>query len=222
MRTLAIGDIHGSLTALKALGELVDFAPDDLIITLGDYVDRGPQSKGVIDYLLELQESHEVITLKGNHEVMMENARHSEQERYFWLMNGGEATLNSFRVTDPNHIDSSYWNFIESCSRYHETDNHILVHAGLEAETALEDQEDQSLFWLRILDTKPHQSGKTLICGHTPQKQGAPLVLDHAICIDTFAFGNNGWLTCLDIETGKIWQANQKGETRTSSLESLD
>lgn len=217
MRTLVIGDIHGSLTALEALADLVDFAPDDVIVTLGDYVDRGPHSKEVIDFLIELKESYKVITLKGNHEVMMEKARDSEQERYFWYINGGEATLDSFQAANLNHIPAAYWDFINSCARYHETANHILAHAGLEPEVALEDQTDQYLFWQRIGNTKPHVSGKTLVCGHTPQKNGAPLVLDHAICIDTFAFGN-GWLTCLDIETGDYWQANQQGKTRKNTL----
>ena len=221
MRTLVIGDIHGSLTALKALGEFVDYAPDDVIVTLGDYIDRGPSSKEVINYLVELRESHEVITLKGNHEVMMENARTSEQELYFWLMNGGEATLDSFQVSNPNRIakeiPSNYWDFFESCERFYETEHHIIAHAGLEPETDLDEQNDRNLFWRRILNTEPHKSGKTLVCGHTPQKNGAPLVLDHAICIDTFACGG-GWLTCLDIETSEYWQANQKGETRKNTL----
>jgi serine/threonine protein phosphatase 1 len=218
MRTLVIGDIHGSLTALKALGEFVDFSPDDVIITLGDYIDRGPDSKGVIDYLIELKESHEVVTLMGNHEAMMEKARHTEQERYFWLLNGGEATLDSFRVANLDHIEPSYWSFINSCERFYETGNHIIAHGGLEPETDLEEQSDRDLFWRRISETESHKSGKTLVCGHTPQRNGMPLVLDHAICIDTFAFGPGGWLTCLDIETGEYWQANQKGETRKNSL----
>ena len=101
MRTLAIGDIHGSNTALKALSEYVDFRSDDVIVTLGDYIDRGPDSKEVIDFLIKLGQTHQLITLKGNHEVMMENALLSEQERYFWLYNGGEATMQSFGLHPP-------------------------------------------------------------------------------------------------------------------------
>ena len=101
MRTLAIGDIHGSNTALKALSEYVGFRSDDVIVTLGDCIDRGPDSKGVIDSLIELGQTHQLINLKGNHEVMMENALLSEQERYFWLYNGGEATMQSFGLQPP-------------------------------------------------------------------------------------------------------------------------
>lgn len=218
MRTLAIGDIHGSLTALKALEEFVGYTDEDTIVPLGDYVDRGPNSMEVIDYLIDLKKSHKVITLKGNHEVMMENARDSEQELYFWILNGGEATLESFNVANLKGVDSKYWDFIHSCARYHETENHILAHAGLEPDVPLKKQSDEFLFWHRILKTEPHHSGKTLVCGHTPQKNGLPLVLDHAICIDTFAVGGK-WLTCLDIDTGEYWQANQKGQARKGSLQ---
>ena len=69
MRTLVIGDIHGCLDALKTLIDYVKPATDDTIITVGDYIDRGPDSKGVIDYILELRKTHHVITLKGNHEL---------------------------------------------------------------------------------------------------------------------------------------------------------
>jgi len=218
MRTLAIGDIHGSLTALKALGEFVGYTPEDTIVPLGDYVDRGPDSMGVVDYFIELKKSHKVITLKGNHELMMENARDSEQELYFWILNGGEATLESFNVANLKGVDSKYWDFIRSCSRYHETENHILAHAGLEPDVPLKKQSDEFLFWHRIHSTEPHNSGKTLVCGHTPQKNGIPLLLDHAVCIDTFAVGGQ-WLTCLDVDTGEYWQANQKGQARKGSLQ---
>ena len=221
MRTLAIGDIHGSSAALKALADFVDFAPDDVIITLGDYIDRGPDSKGVIDFLIELRKSHQVITLKGNHEIMMENARLSDQELYFWLLNGGEAAMESFGLSRPDmiatEIPAKYWDFFESCERFHETEHHILVHGGLDPDTDLEDQDDNHLFWQRIFDTKPHKSGKTIVCGHTPQREGYPLALDHAICIDTFAC-RGGWLTCLDIDSGEYWQASEQGETRKLTI----
>lgn len=217
MRTLAIGDIHGTLNALETLIDYVDPTRDDLIVTLGDYIDRGPDSKGVIDFLLDLRQTNKLITLMGNHEIMMKNARNSIQERYFWLINGGKATLDSFHTANINSIPATYWDFITSCERCYETDTHILTHGGLEPAKPLQDQSDEFLYWQRIHETKPHISGKTLVCGHTPQKNGHPLVLEHAICIDTFSCGN-GWLTCLDLKNGTYWQANQLGETRQSNL----
>lgn len=217
MRTLVIGDIHGCLKALETLVDFVSPNEGDTIITLGDYVDRGPDSKGVIDYLNKLRKSHQLVTLKGNHESMMENARDSEQELYFWLVNGGEATLESFQVAHLDDIDPSYWKFMEDCSLYYESENHIMAHAGLEPELPLNKQPEECLLWKRIFDTEPHISDKILVCGNTSQRNGKPLVLDHAVCIDTFPAGT-GWLTCLDIDNNTYWQTNEKGETRQSSL----
>lgn len=215
MRTLVIGDIHGCLNALETLINYVDPTPDDTLITLGDYIDRGPDSKGVIDFLTNY--SGKLITLKGNHEQMMEDAQHSAQEAYFWTINGGDATMDSFNIDSLEEIEPSYWEFIANCPLYHETKNHIMVHAGLDPDLPLEEQPEDPMLWKRIFDTEPHISGKTLVCGHTPQRSGKPLVLEHAICIDTYPI-DTGWLTCLDIDSGKFWQANQRGETRQHSL----
>ena len=116
MRTLVIGDIHGSLKALETLVEFV--APDetDTLVTLGDYIDRGPDSKGVIDFLTNYNDPATLITLKGNHEQMMENARDSQQERYFWLVNGGEATLDSFHAATSTSLTIDIGNSWRSAS----------------------------------------------------------------------------------------------------------
>lgn len=217
MRTLVIGDIHGCLTALKTLVESLDLTPDDKLITLGDYIDRGPDSKGVIDYLLDLKTKHNVITLKGNHELMIAGARNDEEELHFWLMNGGITTAESFNADTLDDIPEKYWDFLDDCLLYYETADHIIAHAGLEPNTFLSEQTTDSLCWLRIDETEPHMSGKTLICGHTPQRNGKPLRLPHAICIDTHVFGDK-WLTCLDIETSNYWQANEAGNTQKGCL----
>ncbi len=174
MRTLVIGDIHGCLKALETLVEYVSPKEQDTLVTVGDYIDRGPDSKGVIDFLTKYREEHNLITLKGNHEQMMENARYSEQERYFWLVNGGEATLDSFRAANLDYIDDPYWEFMADCPLYHETENHIIAHAGLEPDLPLDEQPEEALLWKRIFETRPHVSGKTLVCGHTSQRSGEP------------------------------------------------
>lgn len=217
MRTLVIGDIHGCLRALETLVEYVAPGGGDTIVTLGDYIDRGPDSKGVIDFLTSFSGAADIVTLKGNHELMMENARYSAQELYFWLVNGGEATLDSFRAASLDYIDDGYWEFIAQCRLYHETEHHIMAHAGLEPGLPPGEQPEDALLWKRIGETEPHVSGKTLVCGHTSQRSGDPLVLGHAVCIDTYACGG-GWLTCLDVGSSTFWQANQLGETRTGNL----
>lgn len=220
MRHLVIGDIHGCLTALKALIGFLDLTPKDTIVTLGDYIDRGPASRGVIDYLLELRSKYRVINLKGNHEELMEYARESEEDLNFWLDNGGRVAMDSFGVDNVKKISGKYWGFIVSCYQYHETDNHIFVHAGLKPDVPLKRQHTNVLFWQRINESKPHMSGKTVVCGHSPQLSGRPLDLGHTIGIDTFAFGR-GWLTCLDPDSGEYWQANEEGEVRKGYMSEL-
>lgn len=220
MRTLAIGDIHGCLKALETLADFVDFSPKDTIITLGDYIDRGPDSKGVIDYILNLRKTHQVITLKGNHEAMMVNALTEYDDLMNWLLNGGIETLTSFGAVEFDQIPELYWEFLRSCQSYYETEDHIFVHAGLTPHLPLDEQSDDIMFWLRFNETAQHHSEKIMICGHTPQRPRKPTVKDHAICIDTGAC-NKGWLTCLDVDSGDYWQANQLGKTRKGNIDSL-
>ena len=218
-RTLAIGDIHGCLAALLALEKLVKFTPEDKIILLGDYVDRGANSREVIDWILERRETLNITTLLGNHEVMMENASVNIQDHHFWTMNGGYSTLMSFE-SELDDVPEKYWDFFDDCKLYHETDDFIFVHAGPAPEIPLSEQEIDTLCWLRFPGLKPHQSGKIVICGHTPQKTYDPNVQPHAICIDTHAFHKAGLLTCLDVNSGDYWQAsNHTPETRSDTLE---
>jgi serine/threonine protein phosphatase 1 len=96
---------------------------------------------------------------------------------------------------------------------------HIFVHANLYADAALEDQPDFMLYWEKFDPAQgPHESGKIMVCGHTPQRSGVPVNVGHSVCIDTKAHGG-GWLTCLDVASGRYWQANEQGETRSDWLE---
>ena len=217
MRTLAIGDIHGCLTALETLADLVEFTESDTVIGLGDYVDRGPDSKGVIDLLIALRARTHLITLRGNHEIMMMGARGDRLSRMNWCRVGGAQALESYGAETMDDIPDEHWNFLENLLPYHETEGHIFVHANLDPNIALEDQHDADLFWEPFNDPAPHVSGKTMVCGHTSQRSGEIKRNANAICIDTYAHGG-GWLTCLDVESGRFWQANQKGETRADVL----
>jgi serine/threonine protein phosphatase 1 len=226
MRTLAIGDIHGCLRALTTLLNAVGPRPDDLIITLGDYVDRGPDSKKVLDYLIDLHATGQLVALRGNHDQMMLDARDGSDGR-IWLACGGQATLRSYSVAtyleyEFADIPDSHWDFLERrCVNWHETDTHIYVHGGLLPQLPLERQPVDVLLWDKVFPehAKPHCSGKVMICGHTRQASGDILDLGHTLCIDTGAYGG-GWLTCLEVETYRWWQANQGGEVRHGHLAS--
>lgn len=218
MRILAIGDIHGCFTALQTLAKSVDFQPADTVIALGDYVDRGPDSKAVIDFLIDLKKKTNLITLRGNHEIMMLQSRDDDEYLEHWRECGGEETIQSYGTPDLSGVPSAHWDFLGETIAFHEMENDFFVHANASPDLALKDQPEYMLYWEHLLDAPAHSSGKRMICGHTRQKNGLPWNIGHLVCIDTWAYGT-GWLTCLDVSSGHYWQANQDGEARTGKLD---
>ncbi|BBM82363.1 metallophosphoesterase family protein [Candidatus Uabimicrobium amorphum] len=221
MRHWVIGDIHGCANALQALLNTIPLSDSDAIITVGDYVDRGPNSYGVIEQLLHIVKSHRLYPLRGNHEIMMLRARDNSDDYEEWLRNGGDKTLASYSplgdAGNIHDIPDHHWSFLENCLPYYETINHFVVHANAYPDYPLNEQPDYMLYWERLNIAAAHMSGKTMICGHTPQKTGLPQQQSHAVCIDTYAHGG-GWLTCLNLETFKYWQANQQQQVRSDYL----
>ncbi len=213
MRTLAIGDIHGCLEALQHLATLVEITPEDTVITLGDYVDRGPDSKGVLDFLIEFSQTGQLIPIRGNHDIMMMEARESRSALLEWQMSGGIAALESYTAASMDDIPAAHWEFLEATLPYHETETHFFVHANAHFDLPLEDQPEEALYWEKFGTQPPHQSGKIMVCGHTAQKSGKPKKGKQAICIDTRVY-DTGWLTCLDTGNNIIWQAHESGATR--------
>jgi serine/threonine protein phosphatase 1 len=224
MRTLAIGDIHGCRRALTTLLDSVKPKKDDQLIFLGDYIDRGPDSPGVINTLLGLQNRCKTVFLRGNHECMMLDARDSFLKSEIWQNCGGLETVTSYGAegcTDwASCVPDAHWSFLEQTVRAFETEKQIFVHACLDPNLELKEQPDWVLFWEYFERMQPHKSGKKVICGHTPQTKGLPGDVGHAICIDTGCVYGGGWLTCLDVDSGHCWQANEKGEFRQKDLDS--
>jgi serine/threonine protein phosphatase 1 len=218
-RVIAIGDIHGCSTALTALLAAIDPKPEDTIVPLGDYVDRGPDSKGVIDQIMALAERCRLVPLLGNHEEMLLNSLDDEDNLNFWLDCGGDATMASYgsgRLSD--QIPIEHVRFIEECLPYYEIDTHFFVHANYEPDRALNEQDEYTMFWLSLRNVVPleHDSGKIAILGHTPQPDAEVLDMGHLKCIDTgCVYG--GWLTALDVTSGQIWQADQNGVLRRAT-----
>lgn len=217
-RTLVIGDIHGCLQPLEALWEAIEPVPGDRIVFLGDYVDRGPDSKGVIDFVLDKLPRFDVTCLAGNHEEKFQLARIDHTELAHWLDAwGGGATLESYGPGGFDDVPEAHWDFLRHCVPYVETDTHIFVHANLEPDVPLAAQPAFSLVHKKFGTPEPHRSGKVMVCGHTAQKSHVPLDLGHAVCIDTDP-GRGGWLTCLHAETGRYVQTNFAGERREGRL----
>jgi serine/threonine protein phosphatase 1 len=205
-RTIAIGDIHGCSTAFAKLIEMIALQLDDTIITLGDYVDRGIDSKGVLDLLIDLADRCRLIPILGNHDEMMLHAKDGRDDFQFWLNCGGDAALDSYGTSRRlDLIPASHFRFLERCLPYYETATHLFVHANYTPDLPIERQNDHTLRWLSLRDfiPAPHASGKIAVMGHTPQ----PEVLDlgHLICLDTGCC-TGGWLTAIELPSKKVWQ----------------
>lgn len=190
---------------------------------MGDYIDRGFDSKLVADWLIERAGSDKVTLLRGNHEVMMLQARQDSRSRMNWLQFGGAETMMSYEKATGGMawgaVPPEHWAFYEdTLLPWFETDTHIFVHAAVDPGMTLDRQPDSIIYWERFDEQAPHFSGKTVVCGHTIQRSGRPTSVGHAICIDTGVYKDGGWLTCLDVDSGQYWQASEDGETRDGKL----
>lgn len=201
-KIFAIGDIHGTADKLSALMEKIpiDFN-SDLLVFIGDYIDRGPSSFEVVDYLVELKKEHpDIVFLKGNHEDMLQKYL-AGNDRFTYLFNGGQKTLDSYlnrkNKSEFSPIPSSHIDFYESLVLYFQTDDYIFVHAGMRENVPLKQQKPQEILWIRedFIHSK-FDFGKRVIFGHTPFSE--PLVQRNKIGIDTGAvYGNQ--LTCIQL-----------------------
>ena len=212
-RVLAIGDIHGCGVALRRLVLAVDVQPSDTLVVLGDVVDRGPESRDVVEQLLELRGRCRLLLIEGNHEEMMLEAL-SGGGGGGWLLFGGRETLESYGGS-VDQVPGSHRDFLAAGLAYWETDEMIFVHANLEPGVPLADQQPAWLRWTHLAgDELPHPSGKRVVCGHTPQASGLPLVADGWLCLDTLCWAG-GYLTCVDLATEQVWQSQQSGLVRS-------
>lgn len=215
-RLIAIGDIHGCSTALESVLNAISPTADDTIVALGDYVDRGPDSKGVIDRLIELGRQTTLIPLMGNHEEMMLSVVRDQQPPYRWLQYGGVDTLDSYGFSgDMSVIPQEHHAFFDSMRNYYESEEHLFFHAGYDPDRDLKRQRTHELRWQKLTEVTPgpHISGKQAIVGHTHNRGGEIFDVGHLICIDTYCYGG-GWLTAIDVRTGQLWQADLAGRMR--------
>lgn len=209
-RLIAIGDIHGHALALESLLDAITPRPEDTIVTLGDYVNRGPDSKCVLDLLIELSERCQLIPILGNHDEMMLDSRDDPHAELRWKSQGGEITLASYGLnTGIEDIPHEHWNFLESCLPYFETEEFVFTHANYCWYSKLEDQPVSLLRWISLDESPPkaHLNGKKFIVGHTP---GPIRDYGFCLCLDT-GCGFGGKLTAMDVESKKSWQVAEHG-----------
>jgi serine/threonine protein phosphatase 1 len=215
-RTIAIGDIHGCLAALNTLIDAIEPQHDDTLVTVGDYVDRGPDSKGVLDRMLELEKICNLVPLLGNHEEMMLAVIERRMEPFGWLNHGGVQTMESYGFTgDLDCVPKSHRELISRMPSFFENETHFVVHANYDPTLPLTEQPNELLRWIKITEVLPgpHMSGKKAIVGHTHDRKGEIFEVSHLICIDTFCYGGK-WLTALELTSGQIWQSNPDGVLR--------
>lgn len=201
-RTFIISDIHGCLKMLTRLMKKIQWRPDsDRLIFLGDYVDRGKDSRGVIEYLIRISaESQSVDCLMGNHEAGFLDYLSGLDIRNF-LANGGGSTLLSYRIKEGedwnSHVPPEHLSFLNSLKPWVELEEYYIVHAGMRPGIPLHEQTLEDLVWIReTFIRSDYDFGKRVIFGHTPFSE--PLIMHNKIGLDTGAvYGNR--LTCLEL-----------------------
>lgn len=218
MRKIAISDIHGCLNTFKALLDQVGLSTSDELYLLGDYVDRGPSSKGVLDHIMQLRkDGYAVRCLLGNHEDMMVRSMSNFDELDMWLLNGGNPTLESFGVSYVEDVPKRYIDLIGEMEYFIEVDEYLLVHAGFNfappnPKSGQGDflfrifdplQDKKSMLWIRdwYPDLDQEWLGNRIIVhGHTPvlqneiRKMSSELETNRVLDIDNggFATFQNG------------------------------
>ncbi|PLX78491.1 MAG: serine/threonine protein phosphatase [Desulfuromonas sp.] len=202
-RLIAIGDIHGCLKELIGLLHRIDPKPDDQLVFLGDYIDRGPESSGVVEYLLDLKRDFpRTIYLMGNHERMFLDFL-DDIDRLTFMINGGTMTLKSYQEEEKVRIPQHHIDFIRNLPLLHETEDHIFVHAGLKVDVELAQQQEQDMLWIREdFLNRDIDFGKVVVHGHSPVDK--PTLTPHRIAIDTGAVYGR-YLTGCDVEKRTFW-----------------
>lgn len=216
-RRFAVGDVHGcSRTLQKMVEEVLQLTKADGLYLLGDLIDRGPASKGVLDYLMTLHaEGYDIEAIRGNHEEMLLYAMSDPADCKIWFGNGGWATLREFGVDTPGAIPQRYIDFIESLPYYIEAENYIFVHAGLDftTENPLRDTPHQYMLWSRDSDCKADATkigGRIMVTAHTVMPLSeirasldtSHIQLDNG-CYDKGEIGC-GALVALDLDTREL------------------
>lgn len=223
-RILVIGDIHGNFSRLMSVYRKTQFDPEqDLLILLGDYVDRGPEPIKVLKWAMEMSRLPGVVALRGNHEQMMLCYYELGCPPHdMWLLNGGDVTqrdMSAWEKEDGTALRRAL-DFIWQRPLYHklsvEGQEYIFCHAGLKPGIPLDEQTDEELLWIRSEFYDNYTGAAKVVVGHTPVQilagsysQRTPVFRSNNITlIDTGSFLPGGRITCLDVLAGTYWQSD--------------
>lgn len=193
----AIGDIHGMIDKLQNVLSKIPLKKHDILIFLGDYIDRGPNSREVLDECFDLSKKYKTIFLKGNHEDLFIKCPHDNDAFECWIYNGGQATIDSYKSND-GMIPIRHIEFFKSLLPFYQTKHYYFCHAGINPNISLVNQSEEDLLWIRnefLYSEKKFE--KIIIHGHSVSKD--PVIKENRIGIDTGSFLPNGKITCLDV-----------------------
>lgn len=214
-RLFAIGDIHGCFDSFRELVEdKIKISNRDKLVLLGDYIDRGKQSKEVIDYIIELlQKGFDIIPLIGNHESMLLDALGNDELLSIWIQNGGSETMESFSINSLKDLDQSYKDFFKGLRFYYSFNSFLFVHAGFNDEILNPFEDKYQMIWAsREKYSNPILRDKTIIHGHSPISgsicQRRILDKNPVINIDTGCVYSGkvgyGLLSAIELYSGKL------------------
>lgn len=212
-RLFAIGDIHGCVDELAVMLKAIAPVLGDTVVFVGDYIDRGPASREVVDLLLDFNDGPaDAVFLKGNHEDMLLSfmglpGHYGES----FLFNGGAPTLESYGISEADLaatkeiIPPRHLKFFSALQHSYLRPPYLFVHAGVMPGVPLEEQSDEDLLWIRHdFIFHPHQLGATVVFGHTPMRT-VMVDLPYKLGIDTgLVYG--GKLSCLELTEGLVYQ----------------
>lgn len=224
-RSFAIGDIHGCVCTFRHLIYCVlKVRRGDTVYLLGDYIDRGPDSKGVIDEIIALQSAgHDIKPILGNHEDLLLKAVDSVGDDSYgaWMLNGGKATLRSYGVSLPEDIPAAHLEFLRNLPPCRMTRRHIMVHAGLDfrQDNPLTETSREFMLWeRRSMFDSDKLAGRKLVTGHTIMDLDSirgSLKSDHIRLDNGCFYGRNhpdkGNLVALELNSGELIVQQYKG-----------
>ena len=217
-RFFIIGDIHACPQELEDVITACALEREDRVVFLGDYIDRGPGAREVVDFLLDLQTDKvcALTFLKGNHEdMLLDFLGYPGHFGESFLINGGAATLKSYGLSEEiqgqhaaRHLPPQHLAFFQHLERYVAIADTLCVHAGVTPLHSLEEQNDEALFWIRQeFIAHPHSLPYTIMFGHTPQRE-VLLDLPYKVGLDTgLVYG--GKLSCLEVNEKKLLQVRK-------------
>ena len=227
-KILAVGDIHGSFSKFLSVWNQIKITDDDLVIFLGDYIDRGSEIGETLKFVMNLQDKKNIILLRGNHEQMMLNAINDKENLDMWMSNGGRATLEAltYLKDEDSNIDVKVYNFLNSLPLYHKIKiggrDYFFCHAGVDVNKNLDEQDEKSLLWSREKFFENYTGSAVIISGHSPVQyffentdlKPFRVPNRNILMTDTGAFLEDGRLSAVDILSGELYQNKLENKAR--------